>query len=157
PVEGARPAHRRVDGAVLPQPLGQGAAPGRGAAPGPARDLPPPGEDPGAGGRLPGQVRGGAGDRGGGREAHRGRQGAPPAVGRLHPLRARTLSHCRQPSAGPARGESEATMTRVLVGLVLGMTLAGGWRATAADDPPKELTPEERKELEAKGKELTTA
>jgi CHAT domain-containing protein len=49
-------------------------------------------------------------------------------------------------------------MTRVLVGLVLGLTLAGGWWcATAADDPPKELTPEERKELEAKWKEFRSA
>jgi CHAT domain-containing protein len=48
-------------------------------------------------------------------------------------------------------------MTRVLVGLVLGMTLAGGWCATAADDPPTELTPEQRKELEAQRKELTDA
>jgi CHAT domain-containing protein len=48
-------------------------------------------------------------------------------------------------------------MTRVLVGLVLGMTLAGGWCVTAADAPPKELTPEERKELETRWKELTSA
>jgi CHAT domain-containing protein len=48
-------------------------------------------------------------------------------------------------------------MTRVLVGLVLGMALAGGWNAAAADDPPKELTPEQRKELEAKWKESMSA
>jgi CHAT domain-containing protein len=48
-------------------------------------------------------------------------------------------------------------MTRVLVGLVLGMTLAAGWWATAADDAPKELTPEERKELETKWKEFMRA
>jgi CHAT domain-containing protein len=48
-------------------------------------------------------------------------------------------------------------MTRVLVGLVLGLTLAGGWCATAADDPPTELTTEQRKELEAQWKELTNA
>ena len=36
----------------------------------------------------------------------------------------------------------------VLAGLVMGMGLAG-----AADDPPKELTPGERQELEAKAKE----
>jgi CHAT domain-containing protein len=40
---------------------------------------------------------------------------------------------------------------------MLGMTLAGGWCVRAADDPPKELTPEQRKELEAKWKELTGA
>jgi CHAT domain-containing protein len=48
-------------------------------------------------------------------------------------------------------------MTRVLVGLVLGMTLAGGWCPTAADEPAKELTPEERKELARKWQELTNA
>jgi tetratricopeptide (TPR) repeat protein len=48
-------------------------------------------------------------------------------------------------------------MTRVLVGLVLGMTLTEGWWAAAADDPPKELTPEERKELQTKWKELISA
>jgi CHAT domain-containing protein len=48
-------------------------------------------------------------------------------------------------------------MTRVLVGLVLGMTLAAGFAATAADDPPKELPPKQRKELEAQWKELTSA
>jgi CHAT domain-containing protein len=47
-------------------------------------------------------------------------------------------------------------MTRVLVGLALGMTLTGGWCARAADDPPKELTPEQRKELEAKWKEFAS-
>jgi CHAT domain-containing protein len=48
-------------------------------------------------------------------------------------------------------------MRRVLVGLGLGLTLAGGWCATADDDPPKELTADERKELEAKWKEQTSA
>ena len=48
-------------------------------------------------------------------------------------------------------------MTRVLVGLMLGLALAGGWCATAADDPPTELTPEQRKELEAKLKEFMSA
>jgi CHAT domain-containing protein len=48
-------------------------------------------------------------------------------------------------------------MTRVLVGLVLGMILMGGWCVRAADDPPKELTPEQRKELETKWEELTSA
>jgi hypothetical protein len=48
-------------------------------------------------------------------------------------------------------------MTRVLVGLVLGMTLAGGWCATAADDDPKQLTPEERKELLMKWAEFKNA
>src|SRR5262249_58387603 len=48
-------------------------------------------------------------------------------------------------------------MKRVLVGLVLGMTLVAGWCAGAAEDPPKKLTQEERKELEAKWKELNEA
>jgi hypothetical protein len=48
-------------------------------------------------------------------------------------------------------------MTRVLVGLVLGMTLMGGWCVRAADDPPKELTPEQRKELEAQWQEFRSA
>jgi hypothetical protein len=48
-------------------------------------------------------------------------------------------------------------MTRVLAGVVLGLTLAGAGCATAADDPPKELTPEERNELEAQWKELNRA
>ncbi|HKB37004.1 MAG TPA: CHAT domain-containing tetratricopeptide repeat protein [Gemmataceae bacterium] len=48
-------------------------------------------------------------------------------------------------------------MKRVLLGLVLGMTLVDGWCAVAAEDPPKKLTPEERKELEAKWKELNEA
>jgi CHAT domain-containing protein/tetratricopeptide (TPR) repeat protein len=53
--------------------------------------------------------------------------------------------------------KGRGAMTRVLVGLVLGMALAAGWCVTAADDPPKELTPEQRKELEAKWKELIGA
>jgi CHAT domain-containing protein/tetratricopeptide (TPR) repeat protein len=48
-------------------------------------------------------------------------------------------------------------MTRLLAGAVLGMTLVGGWRVTAADDPPKELTPEERKELQARWQEFTSS
>jgi CHAT domain-containing protein/tetratricopeptide (TPR) repeat protein len=48
-------------------------------------------------------------------------------------------------------------MTRALVGLVLALTLAGGRCATAADDPPDELTPEQRKELETRWKEFTSA
>jgi hypothetical protein len=48
-------------------------------------------------------------------------------------------------------------MTRGLAGLVLGLTLTGGWCATAADDPPKELTPEQRKELETRWNEYTSA
>jgi tetratricopeptide (TPR) repeat protein len=57
----------------------------------------------------------------------------------------------------PFQIESEGTMARVLGGLVLGVTLMGGWCATAADDLPKELTPEQRKELEARWEELTNA
>ncbi len=45
-------------------------------------------------------------------------------------------------------------MTRTLVVLVLGITLPSGWCAMAADEPPTELTPEARKELEAQGKEF---
>src|SRR5262245_37396803 len=45
-------------------------------------------------------------------------------------------------------------MTRLLAGLVFVALAAGLWPA-AADDPPKKLTPEERKELEAKWKERT--
>src|SRR5262249_45050795 len=42
----------------------------------------------------------------------------------------------------------------VLVGLVLALTLAGGRCAvTAEDPPPKKLTPQERKQLEAKWQE----
>jgi CHAT domain-containing protein/tetratricopeptide (TPR) repeat protein len=37
------------------------------------------------------------------------------------------------------------------------LTLVAGWCAVAAEDPPKELPPEERKELEAKWKELNEA
>jgi len=49
-------------------------------------------------------------------------------------------------------------MTRVLVGLILGATLASGVNIVAADEPsPKKLTPEERKELQARWKELTSA
>src|SRR5262249_32888233 len=124
---------------------------------GPARTLPPPGEDPGAGRWLPGQVRRGAGDRGNPCKARRGRQGASPPVGRLHPVRPGTLNLFRRQRAWPTRTEREGSMTRVLVGLVLGMTLMGGWCIRAADDPPTELTPEQRKELEAKFKELTDA
>src|SRR5262245_59170447 len=40
----------------------------------------------------------------------------------------------------------------VLAGLVMGVSLAG-----AADDPPKKLTPEERRELEAKAAERSAA
>jgi len=48
-------------------------------------------------------------------------------------------------------------MTRLLAGLVLGGVLAAGWCALAAEEPaPKKLTPEERKELEAKWKELNS-
>jgi hypothetical protein len=49
-------------------------------------------------------------------------------------------------------------MKCILVGLVLGMTLAAGRDAMAAEDPlPQKLTPQERKELEAKWKELNIA
>jgi tetratricopeptide (TPR) repeat protein len=48
-------------------------------------------------------------------------------------------------------------MTRVLVSLALGLTLLGGWCVRGADDPPKELTPEQRKELDARWKELRSA
>jgi tetratricopeptide (TPR) repeat protein len=41
-------------------------------------------------------------------------------------------------------------MKRTIVALVLALNVATGWRAVAGDDPPKKLTPEERKELEAK-------
>jgi hypothetical protein len=39
---------------------------------------------------------------------------------------------------------------RVLMALVLGLTLADGRCATAAGDPPKELSPDERKERQAR-------
>jgi CHAT domain-containing protein/tetratricopeptide (TPR) repeat protein len=55
----------------------------------------------------------------------------------------------------PARAEREETMTRVLVGL--GMTLSVGLCAVAGDDRPDKLTPEERKELEASWNELANA
>jgi tetratricopeptide (TPR) repeat protein len=46
----------------------------------------------------------------------------------------------------------------LLVALVLGMTMAAGWCAVAADDPPpKMLTPDERKELEARWEEFQNA
>jgi CHAT domain-containing protein/tetratricopeptide (TPR) repeat protein len=49
-------------------------------------------------------------------------------------------------------------MKLAIVGLVLGMALAAGWCVGAANDPPSDkLTPEERKELEAKRKELNEA
>jgi CHAT domain-containing protein/Tfp pilus assembly protein PilF len=48
-------------------------------------------------------------------------------------------------------------MKRAIVGLVLGITIAAGWHAAAADDPPDKLTPEQRKELQAKWEELNTA
>ncbi len=49
-------------------------------------------------------------------------------------------------------------MIRMLVGLVLGVTLAASWRAQAGEEPPpKKLTPEERKELQLRWKELTRA
>jgi CHAT domain-containing protein len=48
-------------------------------------------------------------------------------------------------------------MKRVLVGLLLVLPLPTGWCATAADDPPKELTPEQRKELMAQLKDFNRA
>jgi len=49
-------------------------------------------------------------------------------------------------------------MTRVIVALVLGVTLAAGWWAVATGDPPpNKLTPEERRRLEARLKNLTSA
>jgi CHAT domain-containing protein len=46
-------------------------------------------------------------------------------------------------------------MKRVLLGLLLGVTLSGG--VALGDDSPKELTPEQRKQLESKWKEFTSA
>src|SRR5258708_4333107 len=64
----------------------------------------------------------------------------------------------QQPSVSPERAEREGTMKRGLAGLVLTMTLAAGWSAVMAEDRLlKRLTPEERKELEAEGKELASA
>jgi CHAT domain-containing protein len=48
-------------------------------------------------------------------------------------------------------------MTRVLVGLVLAVTLGAGFSAVAADDPPTTLTPAQRKELQARRKDLFSA
>src|SRR5689334_10358194 len=59
-----------------------------------ADGLAKPGEDPGAGPGAAGQVHGGFGVRHGrgGPQAGSGWQGPPAAVGRLQPLRARTLT-----------------------------------------------------------------
>src|SRR5262249_56567329 len=43
------------------------------------------------------------------------------------------------------------------IGLMFALTLVANWCVVAADDLPKELTQEERKELEAKWNELTNA
>jgi CHAT domain-containing protein len=48
-------------------------------------------------------------------------------------------------------------MSRLLAALMLGMTLVADCCATAADEPPKELTPAERQELEARLRELHKA
>src|SRR5207253_87473 len=61
--------------------------------------------------------------------------------------------------AATARLRSEGMMKRRLVGLLFGLTLATGWPSGAvAEEPPsKRLTTGERKELEARRKELASA
>src|SRR5262249_49359533 len=94
--------------------------------------------------------------------APRRRNGRTDAGRPVRSVAAAASAGAREPGGVPERRqfrphgrEVRRIMKHAHVGLVLAMTLAAGWCATAAEDPPKELTPEERKELEAQWKELT--
>src|SRR5262249_14747644 len=92
-----------------------------------------------------------------GRSAWSGRPTPWPGGRGSSRRRSVTRRRSRRPPAPPAQAETEASMTPAVVGVGLAVTRRGGWCVTPADDPPRELTPEERKELEAKLVELDSA